>query len=211
MGGFDKVAISQKIDSALIEAVKSNNPVAVKKVFKSKINLNLKDPDGNTALHYAVLSSNVLITKLLLKKKANFMILNAKGKSAKQIATEKKNQNLVSLFKERIELNRKDKKSFLKVFNRITTSTTHCCQFYGQLRSNHHIKALIQKTMINGDCALDDYNPPHKNLLSGQCNLKNTYEGCRGHTQRPGSCKKECGWGPHPHCNFETTFGNDQR
>ena len=57
----------------------------------------------------------------------------------------------------------------------------HCCQFYGQLKQDGTIRIQIQKTMNSGDCSLEDYNPPHKNLLSGDCNLNKTFEGCRAH------------------------------
>ena len=131
------------------------------------------------------------------------------GKStlARKIAEEKGFYEILELFKKKIEKNRRPSKTFQDIFENITAEKPHCCQFYGQLRENNHIKILLQITMPkNGDCNLADYNPPQKNLFSGDCNKSNTYEGCRGHTQRPGTCKIECGWGKNPSCNFTKTF-----
>ena len=147
------------------------------------------------------------ITLFLVENKANFLKLNHKKESPKTIADSKGHLSITNLFKKTIEKNRKKSKDFIKVYNRITKEAPHCCRYYGQLKSNHHIKIMIQVTRPSGDCEIEGYNPPYKNLQIGACNLENTIDGCKGHTQRRGSCTQECGFSEKEPCNFKGTFG----
>lgn len=137
------IVYSNKIN--LIDALKKNYPFSMIKRLISYKNKDQRDKFGNTALHYAVIYNRENVVKALLAKKANFLLINDEGLSAKEIAKKQSNPVINELFRKQIELNRKNKKDFSMIFQRITRERVHCCQFYGQLKKNRHIKILIQK------------------------------------------------------------------
>lgn len=56
--------------------------------FATSTNINMRDNDGNTALHYALLARNVDIIKNLVEKGARLDVVNNAGKTAKSIVEE---------------------------------------------------------------------------------------------------------------------------
>lgn len=197
---INQATASQKAKIPFLEIVKNESVTSVVKALGSLKDLNQKDSEGNTALHLAVMRGDEEIVEFLLRKKANFMVPNARGKSAKSLANDKGDESILELFRKQIEYNRADVKDFNKVFKKITAQRPHCCRFYGQLKSNDHILVLVQKTVANGECGLEGYNPPKQNLFFGNCHTDLTYDGCKAHFQNPGVCKDECGWGDKPDC-----------
>ena len=61
----------------LFQALKQKDDEVVKKIIRSGFNVNTKDNDGKTALHYAVANGNLEIINLLLNRGAK---INAKAK-----------------------------------------------------------------------------------------------------------------------------------
>ena len=84
---------------------------------KLKNNLNDKDQDGNTALHYAVITKDKTAAKALVEIGANPNIKNNNNKTALKIAQEGHNHEMVKVLlptsghkavfynKKRVELN----------------------------------------------------------------------------------------------------------
>jgi len=61
--------------------------------------INIKDKNGNEAIHIAVLNNNINVTRTLLEYGANINSPNKEGKTAKDIAYNLKLNNIISLFK----------------------------------------------------------------------------------------------------------------
>jgi len=61
--------------------------------------LNIKDKNGNEAIHCSILNNNINVTNILLQFGANINSPNKKGKTAKDIAYENNLENIISLFK----------------------------------------------------------------------------------------------------------------
>lgn len=70
----------------------------IKEKLKNKVNLNLKDYEGKTALHYAVLNEDVFMVYKLLVKGADFKIKNKKNLNAFEISKKIKNKFIRKLF-----------------------------------------------------------------------------------------------------------------
>jgi ankyrin repeat protein len=73
-------------DLRLIEAVKSNNPEAVRGLMKQKPDVNAAQGDGSTALHWAARLDNVAVADLLLRAGARVNAANDDGASALYLA-----------------------------------------------------------------------------------------------------------------------------
>lgn len=61
--------------------------------------LNIKDKNGNEAIHCSILNNNINVTNILLQFGANINSPNKKGKTAKDIAYENNLENIITLFK----------------------------------------------------------------------------------------------------------------
>lgn len=72
----------------LHQAVEANDEAAVKEALKSRVKINGKTKEGNTALHLAAKGGRCQILALLLKHKASHQVANNEGMTALMLATE---------------------------------------------------------------------------------------------------------------------------
>lgn len=91
-----------KIEQQFFEAVKEDNLEIVKELVKSKkINVNIKDADNITPLHYAVANWYLEIVKELVKKDAYLDIQDNNGWTPLEVAEELWNENIIEYFKKK--------------------------------------------------------------------------------------------------------------
>ena len=79
-------------------AVKYKREIFIRLIIKLKGDINLKDKEGNTALHLAVYNQDVKNAYILLIKGANFEIKNDKGYSPFDLSKIIKNKRIKELF-----------------------------------------------------------------------------------------------------------------
>jgi ankyrin repeat protein len=90
----DKVSSTNLINTRLeqvtlspyLKAATEGSMSALKKSLKKNINLNEKDPTGNTALMLAIANDHAGFAKLLIEKKADINLKNNNGQTALYIA-----------------------------------------------------------------------------------------------------------------------------
>ena len=69
-------AVGKKI---IFKAIKNQDVIGVKEILKSKINLNIRDKEGDTPLHNAVAFGHFEIVEILVKNGANIYVRNFKN------------------------------------------------------------------------------------------------------------------------------------
>ena len=91
-------SINSKQNDSLIDAVKLNSFEKVKNLVKNKkINLNIQDAFGRTALHYAAANDNVRIASLLLQRGINPNIADHDGWTPLHVAADQDSFAIIQL------------------------------------------------------------------------------------------------------------------
>jgi ankyrin repeat protein len=100
---FSTIALST-LDSLNLEGTESSNidikknaDKIVKKLIDLGLNINLKYPLGNTALHWAVIFNRKDLVKLFISKGANLSIKNDDGKTVLNLAIENHHNEIAAL------------------------------------------------------------------------------------------------------------------
>ncbi|UOK42457.1 MULTISPECIES: ankyrin repeat domain-containing protein [Flavobacterium] len=86
--------------SPLMSAVVKGNLEIVKVLLEHKVDTNIADQSGNTALIYAVIFKNYDIAAMLVKAKADIAIKDIRGKSAMDYAKMNNDEKMMNLLKE---------------------------------------------------------------------------------------------------------------
>jgi uncharacterized protein len=82
-------------DNRLIDAVKSQDAVAVRALLKQKVEINVPQPDGGTALHWAAYSNDLEIVEQLIAAGAKVNAANIYGVTALSLACTNRNAAMV--------------------------------------------------------------------------------------------------------------------
>ena len=80
-----------------IYAAQNNDIVALDLCIKRKVNINVKDNQGYTALHWAIIKQHLNIVLLLLEAGANIHSKNLQGQTAKMLAKAIGNKEIIEL------------------------------------------------------------------------------------------------------------------
>src|SRR5688572_26732475 len=81
------VAHALPIDAQLIEAVKAGDTKTAAAVLKRKVDVNVAQPDGTTALHWAVYQDDLPVVRLLVRAGANVNAANINGMTPLMLAS----------------------------------------------------------------------------------------------------------------------------
>lgn len=73
----------------LLHADRHCNKGVIKELIRAGADINEKNKNGDTALHFALINGNVEVARFLVKKGADYQAVNNKGKSPMEIAAEK--------------------------------------------------------------------------------------------------------------------------
>jgi ankyrin repeat protein len=76
---FAAVNVSASSDLRLIDAVKTRDTGAVRALLKARLDVNVTQPDGATALHWAAHTDDLVIADLLLRAGARANVANDLG------------------------------------------------------------------------------------------------------------------------------------
>ena len=73
------------------------NKDVVKELIRAGADINAKNKDGNTALHFALKNGNIDVSRFLVKKGADYQAVNNKGETPMEIAVEKGYETVLEL------------------------------------------------------------------------------------------------------------------
>src|SRR5262245_43979862 len=90
-------AAAQGSDAPLADAARRQDKQAVLSLLAKKADVNARQPDGATALHWAVYADDAETTALLIRAGANVNVANAHGVSPLAIAARQGNANILDL------------------------------------------------------------------------------------------------------------------
>jgi len=82
-------------DIRLIDAVKSGNKAAVQTLLQQRVDVNVTEPDGTTALHWAARTEDSQIVDLLIRAGARVKTANRYGATALYLASQNGNASVV--------------------------------------------------------------------------------------------------------------------
>jgi glutaminase len=83
----------------LFEASSKNDLETIKRLFAEKIDINIQDYDGRTALHIAASNNCYNVVKFLLDNRADIAIKDRYGNTASDDAEKENNTNIIKLLK----------------------------------------------------------------------------------------------------------------
>ncbi|SNR15441.1 ankyrin repeat domain-containing protein [Tenacibaculum jejuense] len=95
----NNINLNNGYGTALMAAVVKGNKELVSYLLSKKADVNVYDANGTTALHYAVIFNLNPIAEELVNAGAKYDIKDNRGNTAKDYAVLKKNQKLLTLFK----------------------------------------------------------------------------------------------------------------
>ncbi|MBN2547435.1 MAG: ankyrin repeat domain-containing protein [Spirochaetes bacterium] len=109
---------STDLDSSVIDALNKNKLLKVKLLLKKGANINIQDNNGNTLLINAIEKGYIILAGYLINNNAGLDIKNKNGKTAMDTAVDKKNDSVIDMIKDRININNaKSKISSLNEFD----------------------------------------------------------------------------------------------
>ena len=97
LGILISTAVSAATPVSLIDAVKAGDAQSVRALLKQRINVNLAEADGMTALHWAARANDLETAQLLLRSGANAKALNRYGVTPLSLAAENGNAALIEV------------------------------------------------------------------------------------------------------------------
>lgn len=81
----------------LLHADRHCNKGVIKELIRAGADINAKNKNGDTALHFALINGNSEVARFLIKKGADYRAVNNKGKSPMEIAAEKGYETVIEL------------------------------------------------------------------------------------------------------------------
>ena len=84
----------------LLVAIQNNQNLATEKLLQRAANINAKDKDGNTTLHFAAITGNEIIGRKLIEMGVNVNAMDNQGITPLYLAKYCKHPNVVNLLKQ---------------------------------------------------------------------------------------------------------------
>ncbi|RXN03525.1 ankyrin repeat and death domain-containing 1B [Labeo rohita] len=160
-GGYDSKEMLLEVEKNFIEAAKKND-VAGMKLLGRGVNVNAKNVNGRTALHYAVAFRNVEAVDMLLRRRAKLDLQDKEGLNMMHCAAMNNHTDIVAYIVDDLQIGELDKKD--QYGNRpFALAAAHgCVRMLEMLMEESYNMATMEENEA-GD------TPLHLAAKNGQC------------------------------------------